>query len=330
LAAAAGLVFAGTAGPVSAQEATLKFPIANTRSAIYTDFYDPWVRKMNAEGAGALKIEVIPGSAVANIFNMYDRVSNDVVQMGFTLFSHIAGKFVLSDVASLPFVADNAEHASVALWRLYKSGALDAEFSDAHPLLLVGLPQSILHMAKPLRSLDDFAGAKLITPTKIVSLAAQQLGGSPMTLPITDMYPAIQRGTADGTILSWNPFKSFKLDEVAFYHVDTGLGTAAGLVFMSRKTYGALPGAARKVIDANSDEAATLAYAKVWDADNDKGRADAKALPNHTIVTLTPQQNGRWRQKVQAALDEWVKGHPDGRKTLTEYRRLVAEVKAGR
>jgi TRAP-type C4-dicarboxylate transport system substrate-binding protein len=312
---------------VAADPVNLKWPIENTRSGIYTSFYKPWSDKLNEEGKGALAIEVVPGTALANISNMYDRVTNDVVQMGFTLFANVSGKFVKSDVASLPFIAKDAEQASVALYRLYKTGMLDSEFTDVHPLLLVGLPQSLLHLAKPLKSMADWNGLKIVTPTKIVSLATQRMGGTPLTIQVTEMYSAVQRGTADGVIVSWNPFTAFKLQEVTTYHVDTTLGTAAGFVIMAKKTYAALPADAKKVIDANSDEAATRAYAKVWDSDNDRVRQIAKAMPGQTLVTLNAAQTAAWAKKIQGATDEWVKEAPGRDKVLAEYKKLLAQAK---
>jgi TRAP-type C4-dicarboxylate transport system substrate-binding protein len=313
--------------PAAAEVVTFKWPIENTRSGIYTNFYKPYADKLNEEGKGALAIEVVPGASLANISNMYDRVTNDVVQMGFTLFANVSGKFVKSDVASLPFLADNAEQASIALYRLYTSGLLDDEFTDVRPFVLAGLPQSILHLAKPLRSMDDWNGLKLVTPTKIVSLTTQKMGGTPLTIQVTEMYSAIQRGTADGTIVSWNPFTAFKLDEVTKYHIDAPLGTAAGFVIMAKKVYAALPATAKKVIDANSDEAATRAYARVWDSDNDRVRAIAKDLPGQTISTLDAAHRSAWAAKVQGAIDEWVKEAPGRDKVLAEYRKLLAAQK---
>ena len=319
---AVGMVGSATADPVA-----MKWPIENTRSGIYTNFYKPYAEKLNEEGKDVLAVEVVPGTALANISNMYDRVTNDVVQMGFTLFANVAGKFVLSDVASLPFLADDAERASVALYRLYKSGMLDAEYTDVKPLLLVGLPQSLLHLAKPLKSMADWNGLKLVTPTKIVSLTTRQMGGTPLTIQVTEMYSAIQRNVADGVIVSWNPFTAFKLDEVTSYHVDTSLGTAAGFVIVGRKFYAGLPEAVKKVLDANSNEASTRAYARVWDSDNDRVRQIAKGLPNQTIVTLTAAQRDDWAKKVQGATDEWVREAPGRDKVLAEYKKLLAGAK---
>ena len=109
------------------------------------NFYKTQADRVAADlGKGALSIDLRQGMAIASVTNMYDRVMNDVVQVGFVLFNYVEGKFPFAEVAALPNTADTGEHGSKALWRLYQSGALDSEFNEVHrPLMLIVLPQSL-------------------------------------------------------------------------------------------------------------------------------------------------------------------------------------------
>src|SRR6185437_14882132 len=117
-----------------------------------------------------------------------------------------------------------------------------------------------------------------------------------------DAYLAIQRGTADGTVLSWNPYQTFKIGEVTTFHIDAPMGTAAGMLFMSRKVYDGLSPAAKHALDANSGEAASRAWGKWWDGDNANGRRMAVSDPKHKVVTLDPalRANGRRRSTARS------------------------------
>jgi TRAP-type C4-dicarboxylate transport system substrate-binding protein len=285
---------------------------------------------VNAEGKGVVQIELRPGTNVANIFNIYPRVMNDVMHMGFVLHNYISGKFNYSEIAALPFIVDNSEHAAVALWRLYKSGALDKEYDEAIPMMLIGLPQSLLHTNKPPKQLDDWGGMKIIGPTQLTALTVKAMGGTPLTLGSSEIYEAVQRGTAEGGIVSYNGYQSFKLHEVTYFHVDTQLGTASGMIFMSRKVYNGLSADARKVIDANTQEPASRAWAKWWDDDNERGRKMVRADAKHTTVLLTEAQRGVWKRKVDGAVAEWAKTRPGVEPIIEQYKRLLAEVKAGK
>ena len=71
-------------------------------------------------------------------------------------------------------------------------------------------------------------------PGKVQGDAISALGGTPISLPLTDMYPAIQRGTVDGTMIAWVAFNPWKLADVTTYHVDTLMGWAAGMISMAK------------------------------------------------------------------------------------------------
>lgn len=113
-----------------------------------TGFFGPWAERMNAASKGTLHVEVRDGYAVANYGNVYDRVMDDVVQIGWGMQGIIAGRFPLTEVATFPFEADNAEQASVALSRLYKAGAFGDEYKDVKPLVLGTFPMNGVHYAK--------------------------------------------------------------------------------------------------------------------------------------------------------------------------------------
>lgn len=327
----AALFLAAAAQVAAADETVLRFtPLAQPGTAAITEFYRPWTDKVNAAAPGALKIELREGTTIANTINVYERVMSDVTYIGFVLFNYVAGKFPLAEVAALPYIADSSEQASVALWRLYESGLLDAEFDDAKPLMLIGLPQSLLHLAKAPKSLEDLSGLKVVAPTQITSLSTAHLGATPISLSSPEAYQAILRGTADGTVLSYNVYVSFKIGEVTTYHIDAPLGTAAGMIFMSKKIYNALSPAAKKALDDNSGEEASRAWGKWWDGDNENGRQIAKSDPKQTVVALDPAMRAKWSKKLDGAIEDWGKSRPGIDKAIAEFRRLVAEVKAGR
>ena len=185
--------------------------------------------------------------------------------------------------------------------------------------MLFGVSQSQLHLAKPLKSLSEIAGIKVITPTKIVADAATALGATPLSLGSSEIYEALQRGTAGGAILGWSAFDLFKLGEVTSYHLDEAMGTSSGMIIISRKKYESLPAAARKIIDENSGEAASRAYGAWWDRENDRVRDEIKASPKQTVVTLSAEQAAEWRAKMTPMIDAWAKAVPNGEKILATF-----------
>ena len=290
----------------------------------------PWAERVNAAGKGIVQLDVRDGFAIANYNNIYDRVLDNVVQVAFTVTGSIAGKFALSDVVNLPMLFERPDDASAAYWRLYKSGALNGEYTEIVPLYLVTLANSGLHLDRAPKAPDDIRGFKIVASSKITSQMMEALGASPISLQQNDMYTALQRHAVDGTYGAWTSFPAFKLGEVTNYHIEAKLGGAPAMVFMAKKSFDALPAAARKVLEDNSGEAASRLFGEYWINLDNEVRQQYKANAAHTVVELTPAQTQVWRDKLQPIYTQWLKDTPGGDAVLAQYRVLLKEASASR
>jgi TRAP-type C4-dicarboxylate transport system substrate-binding protein len=319
-----------SAGSARADETVLNFATTNAPTTrLNIQYLHPWAEAINADGKGAVHVEIRDGTTIANFENYYDRVTDNVVQISWGLLTTVRGKFPRSEVSTLPFMAKSAADASQAMWRLYKQGLIAGEYADLHPLMLIALTPAGIHMSHPLKSLDTLDGAKLVVSSKVNADTASLLGGTPLSIPLTDMYAAIQRGTADGTVAAWTSFDPFKLAEVTNYHIDARLGTSSAMMFMTKATYDALSPEAKKAIDAHSGEMESRAFGAWWDGERKAGRENTVARGDkRTIIDLTPEQTASWQQKLAPLVDNWVKNTPDGATVLTAYRAELAKIEA--
>jgi TRAP-type C4-dicarboxylate transport system substrate-binding protein len=290
----------------------------------------PWAERVNEAGKGVVQIVVRDGSEIANQQNIYDRVMSDVVQIGRGTQSFIGGKFPLSEVVALPFVIDKGETASVAFWRLYRSGALDSEYDDSVPLFFGILPPQALHLTKAPKAVDDLGGLRVAVATKNGGEIVSRLGGAPQSIQIIDLYPALQRGAADGVMINWPAFPPFKLNEVTSYHIQAPFGGSATMIFMAKKKWVALPPEAQKILAANSGEAESRRFGAFWDTASDQGRGMVAAMGDkQTIVNLTPDQTAALKAKIEPITAEWTKNTPGGEKVLQAFRADLAQAAAG-
>ena len=328
--AAAALLGVSSAG--FAQDSTkLKFAtVSPAEGPLNVRVLHPWAERVNATGEASVALDVRDGYTLGNFGNIYDRVLNDVVQVASGLQGTIAGKFPLTGLVALPMLFDRSDEASVAFWRLYKSGALDAEYDEVVPLFLATLANSSFHFARPLDGPADLKGAKILATSKMTGDVVQELGGTPISLQLTDMYPALQRRAVDAVFVAWTAFQPFKLGEVTSYHIDASLGSAATMIFMAKKKFDSLPESGRKVLMDASGEKQSRDYGAYWMNLNAEGRKEYEGKPGHTIVELSPAQTRAWQAKLQGITDAWTSSTPGGAKTLAAFRAMLAEVKAGR
>jgi len=326
---AAAAIAAWIAG-ASADELVLKFATLDIPDAhLNVRIHHPWAERINQAANGLFRIQVFDGASIANQGNVYERVTSDVAQIGWGLPDLVAGKFKLTSVVSLPYLSDSSETASVAFWRLYKSGLLDKEFDNIVPLKLIVFPQSGLQFPEPPKTLDNLDGLKIVVGSKIASDIVRALGGAPLAFRIDQYYEVLQRGTADGVEVGWTAFQPFKLADVTHYHLDVPLGSAPGYVFMARKEWDSLPEAVRKVLLDNSGEKESRAFGQFWDQVVKEGAETTLKDPRHKSLKLTAAQNKDWQTRLDAVTAEWAKSLPGGDKVLATYRDLLAKVKAG-
>lgn len=331
----AAAVMAVALAPPAARAEPVKLIFATTTSpdiALVQKVFVPWAAQVSAASGGTLDIEVRNGTTIADARNYYDRVTSDVAQIAFGMEGLIGNRFPLSAAAGLPYVIDrdDAVAASVALWRLYKSGTMDKEYGDLKPVMLAVLPPSFLHFVKVPKSIAETVGMKLISAGKERSELVERLGYAPISAPTADMYTMLQRAAAAGVVGAWPSFTTFKLQEVTLYHLEVPLGSSTSIVFMTAKRFAALPPQARKAIDENATEAQSRHFGEVWQETADNARATTERMPGQVFGHLDPETAKKWHDAAEPVLEEWSQATPGGKEVLAKFRALLADVKAGR
>jgi TRAP-type transport system periplasmic protein len=266
---------------------------------------------------------------LANYDNILDRVGSDVVQIGWAVTSAYGDKYALSNVSGLPFVVDDLVAANVAQWRLYKTGLLDSEFRDMVPLWFGQGANLHLFFAKPPKSLTDLNGLKARIFGNRESELVKTLGITPLSLPAQEMYQALQSGIINLTITTWEAVPAFKLQEVITYEADTNVKGGAMIIFMARSKYDSLPPAVRTAIEARSGEKASRDWAI----------AVERSVQENVAALGTKMTHAKFPPQVQADLkrnyadpyiDAWVKMHAGGQQVLDTYKKIYADVIAGK
>jgi TRAP-type C4-dicarboxylate transport system substrate-binding protein len=327
---AAALAIALAATTAQAEETNLIFASASPAgSEVSLEFMKPWAERINAQGKGVLHIDYREGFAIADISSAYDRVLQDAVQVSFMLPGLVAGKFPRTQVASLPYVAgNNAEAASVALWRLYADGPLAKEYDRVRPLAMSSISQASVHLLKPIAGPTALGGLKIMATSKTMADVVTHLGAAPISLATFQLYEALQRRTVDGAITGWPSFQPFKLIEVTTYHIDAPLGSSVAVVFMAKAKYDALSPEARAILDANSGEGASRDFGKMWDRVADRARELLRATKGQQLVTPTADEAATLRAKTAPVVDDWLKATPDGKETLDQFTATLTALRA--
>ena len=292
-------------------------------------FLIPWAEKINAEAAGILEIDLRHGPMLANHTNFYDRVADDVVQMawGMTVFN--PGRFPRTLVSTLPFLVESSEQGSVALCKMYESGAFDAEFTDIVPLLFAEFPQASLHLnTDTAGSFDALSGKKVITSSPAAAAIVGANGGAPLSFNITEQYEALQRGAADGTILNFTAVQAFRLPEVTTEHLIAPLGGALGMVFISRTAWDGLSDEARTVLKAHSGCDASRGFGQFIDQWEAGAIEMVTSQEGHTLTYATEADVDALIEKLGPGIEAgFAERVPDGAALIAAFKQELAAAK---
>lgn len=308
----------------AAQTVTLKLNSgAPPRSYLHSRVFEPWSKAVEKDSGGTLKIRRFYGGTLGNFLVTYDRVLDGVADIGFTLAALTGGKFKQQGVAGLPFETRNAQEAATALWKIYAKGVTSGEFTKVKLLGIWAFPNAAIHSKTPVAKLADLKGMKLSMSSPTAAKIVIGLGATPVTLPPNQAYQAISRGIANGTLMPFTGMATFKIYEVAKYHLDAALGADTALLFMNKAKYDSLPAKAKAAIDKNSylplSQKLGLETQKEWE----RGRNIVKK----SVTTLSADEEAKWRKALETVSAQWVKATPNGAKVLEAFR---AEVKAAR
>ena len=315
----------------SVTQQVLKFASPSpARAPINWRFLRPWTKKVTADSDGALKVELKTGRKLATALNVYDRVVANVAQIGWAGLL-LSGKFQRSLVTGLPFLLNNSEEGSLALWRLYAKGIIKSEYGEVKPLALTTFPMLGFHTRKkPIKSLADVKGLRIRMTSRLSAQLLKVLGAAPISIPFFDQYQALNRGIIDGTLAQWTIFYPFKLDEVTKHHLEgLRMGGFPGMVFITHKIYDGLTAASRRAIDANSGEKFSRDFGKFWDGAQTQGRDYVAKKSGHTITKISPEDEAEWRERMKPITTQWIKSLSDGQKILDALKAELASIRSG-
>ena len=298
-------------------------------ATIHTDLIKPWSEKVSKESGGALNVKVFVGYSLVDMRNTLDRVQNGVADLAFCVLGPVSSQFPQTLVATLPFEAESAHEAGLALQRLYDKGVIADEWKNVKPIAFGVFANLSYHTTAPVKTLEDLKGKKISVQGRIAGQTLEALGGTPITLPINEVYAALQRGTIDGSAIGWPATVAFKLTDIVRDHVQASLGGEDAIMIMNNKTYARLSGKAKHEIDANSGTVYTNWFNKVIDDAEHENIAVTRKMGNQTIEKPPPAELAKWKSRIEPVIAGWVKQTPDGAHVLAAFRKEIAAIRAG-
>ena len=322
----------------TAQEVTLKvhFFLPPTSFA-NTLFITPWCNKIAQDSGNRLKCQIYPSMQLGGTPpQLFEQARDGVADVVWTLPGYTAGRFPTVEAFELPFMMQNPEATSKALWDYVQLHG-QAEFKDVRPLAFHVHGDGVFHMVgKPVKTMADLRGLKLRAPTRLTNKFIAMLGATPVSMPVPQVGDALSKGVIDGAVVPYEVVPAVKIQELVKYHSETDPAEAAfytsTFIFaMNKARYESLPADLKNVIDNNSGQALSGQIGKAFLAAD----AEGKKLTTRNATNVIPAAElANWKALGNKLAADWVtemngKGL-NGAKLVEDAKALIAKHSSGK
>ncbi|WOI55259.1 TRAP transporter substrate-binding protein [Palleronia sp. LCG004] len=316
----AGLgVIAATALPMGlhAQEVTLRLhQFLPPQAPVPQEILKPWGERVSEATDGRIAIQHFDAMALGGRpSDLMDQARDGVVDLAMTLVGYTPNRFPRTEVFELPFMMTEPRATALAFWDMVETDWQDNEYGDLKVLGAWVHGPGVIHTADPVETLDDMQGKAMRGPTRVINDMLQELGATPVGMPLPAIPEALSKGVVSGTVIPWEVTSSIRLTELVDNHTEFGgdeaLYTATIVLVMNRDSWNALDPDLQEALMAESGaklsgEAAQIMY------DFDAPAREIAVEAGNNIITLGPEEVAPWKEAAQPVIDRWV-GEMDGR-----------------
>lgn len=294
-------------------EFTLKLHhLLGPKSPAQVMMLQPFADRIFKDSEGRVKIDIYPSMSLGGAPpQLVRQVADGVVDIVWTVNGYTPGLFPRCEVFELPTIFKNDIAATNLAMRDMFDDYLAEEFKDVHVLWLHVHAGQAIHMAdKLVRKPEDFNGLKIRVPGPTGTAVIEQLGATPVNMPVPDLPQALATHVVDGALIPWEIAPPLKLQDVTKYQIEGKdkwrLGTTTFQVSMNMGTWEGLPDDLKAVFDNATGEDWWKEVGNIWREDDDNALKVVVDSGNE-YVELTADETAAFETTLAPVVDRWVK-----------------------
>jgi TRAP-type C4-dicarboxylate transport system substrate-binding protein len=250
-----------------------------------------------------------------------------------TCFTAFEGRgFELTKVFAQPFLATGSALANTRIYLELAEKYFVPEFErqGVYYGYSVHLVSNDIMSKKPIRSLDDLRGLKIIAQG-VGPETAKAFGFVTLNIPFPEIYTAAQQGIADAVIWTDGGFVPYKIYEIFKYRTTLDIVSPTMDTCLNRKSFDGLP-ADLKTALYNFQQYTAAAVAQRTVVDFHKKALGVYKENGVELITLPAAELERGKAMAKPVIDEWIaarekEGKP-GRALIEDIAKLKAKYAA--
>lgn len=229
-----------------------------------------FAQEVAKRSGGEMGIQVYPGASLMKPNAQFPAMRKGALDLSMFPISSAGGEIPELNIGLMPGIVSSYEEAYG--WKNKPIGAELTRVLAERGIVIVSwlwLAGGAVGRSKPLVGPGDAAGMKVRGGSREMDILLKAAGATPLSLPSTELYQAMQTGACDACITSSTSIGSFRLIETA-KHLTLGTRTywfIFGPLLMSKAIFDALPGAQRDLIMMIGAELESFGMQGAIDAD---------------------------------------------------------------
>ncbi len=264
----------------------------------------------------------------------FDAVRDAQVDLSVGIHGYTPGRFVLTQIAELPFLGDSAETTSVAYQRVFDKYLAAADEHKGVKVLAVFThgPGDIYLGKRAINRLADLDGLKFRVGGGMVNEVAKAIGANAILKPVTESYELMSSGVVDGVFLPAESVVVHRLEAFIQHRtrIPGGLYNTSFAFVMNPDAWRRIAPADQQAIMKLSGEQAARLIGKEWDLSDQRG---VEALTKKGVSSAPSPKElvDEVRARVQPLEQKWVdaakaRGLADPAKALQDMRAEIASL----
>jgi TRAP-type C4-dicarboxylate transport system substrate-binding protein len=264
-----------------------------------------WAADIEKASGGSIKMSVFPSEQLGKAFDHYDMARDGIADITYVNPGYQPGRFPIVAAGQLPFVFSDGKKGTLALNEWYQKYA-KTEMKDTKLCFAFIHDPGSIHGKKKIMVPGDLNGVKVRPAQSTIGEMVKLFGGTNVQASAPESRDAIERGVADEIAFPWGSIFLFGIDKVVKYHIDVPLYTTVFTYNINLAKYNSMSVAQKKIIDDHCTPEWASKVTDPWTDFEANGRTKMKALPDHEVYKLTPEQLAEWKKGVEPLHASWI------------------------
>ncbi len=291
-----------------------------------------WIEMVETRTNNKVKAKALYSSTLLSSKNTIEGILRGVADVGMNVSSYRPERFPMLALLNYPHPYKHTMVPIRIAWDMYNKFN-PPEFKGVKVISFscngLGENGCGFYGKFPVTAMTDLKG-KEIRATGTGVQALEKLGASPVFLPASEIYEALQKNIIKGIYTTFEIIQPFKFNEVVDYITPFPAPGAIMFTIVNEKRFNSWPDYLKKVIEdikmEHSEWAGNFAHTA--------GQEGLSFALNSGVkkTTIVPEEREKMMQILKSMTDEWVeqnsaKGLP-AREWLDEFNRLLEKYNA--